>query len=82
MSTSEVIVKTATSPEWLNQTFLENILSKHYKNSEVKVKSFEIKPATGKGDSFTSSIFKVHVNIGISSNGSQMEDKVRRKKKL
>lgn len=47
-------------PTWLNEKFVENILNKHEKNS--KVKSLTIKPCGGKGESYSSTMYRVGVH--------------------
>lgn len=45
-------------PDWLDQSFLESALG-NYLDQKVVIESFAVEPATGKGENFASSMFRV-----------------------
>lgn len=45
-------------PGWLDQSFLEPALG-NYLDDKVVIESFAVEPATGKGENFASSMFRV-----------------------
>ncbi len=49
-------------PKWLDQNFLEKSIRKHSKKDFVSIQSFNIVPATAKGENFASTMFRVSVN--------------------
>ena len=51
-----------TSVSWLNKTFLETALSTGYSNSTLNITKYEVKPAVGKGDNYTSDLYRVKVH--------------------
>lgn len=48
-------------PVWLNETFIERILQKHFNEQNLKVKSLEIQECGGKGESYASIMYRVGV---------------------
>ena len=52
----------ASSASWLNKTFLETALSAGYSNSALNITKYEVKPAVGKGDNYTSDLYRVKVH--------------------
>ncbi|KAK2581489.1 hypothetical protein KPH14_005154 [Odynerus spinipes] len=51
------------APPWLNIDLVENILQKSKKNDSIRVIDIFIKPATAKGDNYTSDMYRVIVEI-------------------
>lgn len=45
-------------PEWLDQSFLESALA-NYLDDKVVIESFSIEAATGKGENYASSMYRV-----------------------
>lgn len=45
-------------PDWLDQSFLELALG-NYLNDKVVIESSAVEPATGKGENFASSMYRV-----------------------
>lgn len=58
-----VITEVFSTPKWLNNEFLEKHLQKYYKDNGIKVISFDVKPATGKGENYASLIHRVCVQF-------------------
>jgi hypothetical protein len=52
---------TTSSVPWLNKTFLQTALSNGFSTSTLNVTKFEVKPAVGKGDNYTSDLYRVKV---------------------
>lgn len=46
-------------PAWLNDSFIENILRKHYQDEALTVKNLKIRQCGGKGDSYASLMYRV-----------------------
>lgn len=76
----QVIESNATSysiPKWLDEQFLEENLRNHYK-TDVKVINFVAKSTAGKGENFSSSLYRVCVTFSFTSkSSSMMENSVR-----
>ena len=52
-----------TSPvSWLNKTFLETALRTGYSTPTLNVTNYDVKPAVGKGDIYTSDLYRVKVH--------------------
>jgi len=52
-----------TSPvSWLNKTFLETVLSAGYSTSALNITKYEVKSAVGKGENYTSDLYRVKVH--------------------
>ena len=49
------------APEWLNSDFLEEHLKNFFDNTQLKIVSFELKPATAKGENYASTLYRVKV---------------------
>lgn len=52
-------------PQWLNVQFVEKNLRNYYKNDGVKIVDFYVKPFSAKENGFTSSIYRVKVNLNV-----------------
>ena len=50
-----------SSASWLNKTFLQTALSAGYNTSALIITKYEVKPAVGKGDNYTSDLYRVKV---------------------
>jgi len=59
---SDVISLLTSSASWLNKTFLDTALSAGYTSSALYVTKYEVKPAVGKGDNYTSDLYRVKVH--------------------
>jgi len=51
-----------SSASWLNKTFLQTALSAGYSTSPLNITKYEVKPAVGKGDNYTSDLYRVKVH--------------------
>jgi hypothetical protein len=51
-----------SSASWLNKTFLDTALSAGYSNSTLNITKYEVKPAVGKGENYTSDLYRVKVH--------------------
>jgi len=51
-----------SSASWLNKTFLQTVLSARYSTSPQHITKYEVKPAVGKGDNYTSDLYRVKVH--------------------
>jgi hypothetical protein len=61
-SLQDTCLLTTSSVSWLNKTFLETVLSVGYSTSTLNITKFEVKPAVGKGDNYTSDLYRVKVH--------------------
>lgn len=59
-------------PAWLTGKFLEKNLQNHYKNNDVKVINFEVKPIATSGECYTSTIHRVKVTISNDVNNNSI----------
>lgn len=50
-------------PTWLNEPLFENVLQNIEKNKTIAVSGITIKPATAKGDNYTSDMYRVSVTF-------------------
>jgi Ecdysteroid kinase-like family len=46
-------------PSWLNEAFIQDILQKHDRNQDLRVKSLQIQQCGGKGDSYASMMYRI-----------------------
>jgi hypothetical protein len=53
---------TASSAPWLNRGFLETALRTGYSVPTLTVTKYDVKPAVGKGDNYTSDLYRVKVH--------------------
>lgn len=60
----------AEAPAWLNQKFVEKIITNCDEYSGVKVTNISVKPATAKGDNYTSDMLRVTIDYTDSKTGS------------
>lgn len=62
-----------TQHSFLNKTFFENVLQKKHNDPGLVVDSFELKPALGKGENYSSDIIRAVINFttGISDQHSE-----------
>jgi hypothetical protein len=51
-----------SSASWLNKTFLDTALTSGYSNSTLNITKYEVKPAVGKGDNYSSDLYRVKAN--------------------
>ena len=51
-----------SSASWLNKIFLETVLSAGYRTSTLNITKYEVKPAVGKGENYTSDLYRVKVH--------------------
>lgn len=58
---TELHSDTFSIPKWLDNKFFEEHLQNYYKNDEIEVISYDRKPATGKGENYSSVIYRVNV---------------------
>lgn len=57
-------------PKWLNKVFLSKFLRKHYGDENLKIHSFQVTPASAKGENYTSLLFRVVVQYTVYGNVS------------
>jgi hypothetical protein len=50
-----------SSAPWLTKTYLQTALNSRYSISALNITKYEAKPAVGKGDNYTSDIYRVKV---------------------
>lgn len=50
-------------PVWLNNQFLEQHLRQYFKDNDLKVVNFHAKSATGKGENFASSLYRLTLKL-------------------
>ncbi|XP_069690937.1 uncharacterized protein [Periplaneta americana] len=62
----------ASSPEWLNKSFLEKVLRSADDDPSITVTSVDINPATAPGDNYMSMIYRIKVHM---IKGGQMQNK-------
>lgn len=46
---------------WLNSEFLESHLQSYFRDKQIKIASYEVKPATAKGENYASYLYRVKV---------------------
>lgn len=51
------------APDWLNSDFLEKHLQKYFDNTQIRIVSFELKPATAKGENYASTLYRVKISF-------------------
>ena len=51
-----------SSASWLNKTFLQTALSAGYSTSTLNITKYEVKPAVGEGENYTSDLYRVKVH--------------------
>lgn len=68
---SEMALET---PAWLNQCFTEKVLRKSENDNSIQVIEISAKPATAKGDNYTSDMIRVTVEFSRDQ-GSRTEKK-------
>jgi hypothetical protein len=61
-SVQDTCLLTTSSASWLNKTFLETVLGAGYRTSTINVIKYEVKPAFGKGENYTSDLYQVKVH--------------------
>lgn len=49
----------------LDNKFFEQYLQNYYKNNEIQVNNFNRESATGKGENFSSDIYRVNVSFTV-----------------
>ena len=61
-SVQDTCLLTTSSASWLNKTYLETVLSAGYSTSTRHITKYEVKPAVGKGENYTSDLYRVKVH--------------------
>ncbi|XP_023726683.1 uncharacterized protein LOC111874986 [Cryptotermes secundus] len=54
--------ETPSTAKWLHKKFLETVLRKGDNTPTLKVTSYDVKPAVGKGDNYTSDLYRVKIH--------------------
>ena len=62
----------AKTPEWLNSEFVEKVLKNAENDDTIKVKDVATKPATAKGDNYTSDMIRATVEYSRGKTGSKV----------
>lgn len=50
-------------PEWLNESFIQNILRNEHKDSKIEINSMKVQECGGKGENYASLMFRVLVDF-------------------
>ncbi|XP_058978547.1 uncharacterized protein LOC131802377 [Musca domestica] len=58
------------APSWINQEFLEKVLTQYENNVDVEVVQFDLSPASMKGDHYASIMFRCKVQYRFDKNAS------------
>ena len=61
-SVQDTCLLTTSSASWLNKTFLQTVLSAGCNTSTLNITKYEVKPAVGKGENYTSDLYRVTVH--------------------
>lgn len=65
------------APSWLNLNFMEEVLKSSENDSTIRVVDVLSKPATAKGDNYTSDMYRVNVEYSRKNkNNRQVVEKV------
>lgn len=52
-------------PDWLNKSYMENVLQRYQKDASLKVNSIKISQCGGVGDSYASVMYRVLVEVHL-----------------
>lgn len=61
LNESELTSPNISVPNWINIDFLENHLQKYFPDKPFRIVSFDVKPATAKGENYASFLYRVNV---------------------
>ena len=50
-------------PDWLTESFIQDILQKQHKDASIEINSMNVQECGGKGENYTSDMFRVGVNF-------------------
>ncbi|XP_011063493.1 PREDICTED: uncharacterized protein LOC105151471 [Acromyrmex echinatior] len=64
-----------TSKKWLNQCFVENILRKSEDDNSIQVTNIFSKPATNKGDNYTSDMIRITAEYSRDQNSYRIKER-------
>lgn len=64
------------TPKWLDCAFMEKVLRKEENNNMVKVINMNTKPATNKGDNYTSDMIRVVTEYTCDQGGCKTKKKI------
>lgn len=67
--------KMAVGPDWLNAEFALKVLRKYENDESIEMKEMICKPATAKGDNYTSEMIRVSLEYSRSENGQKKVEK-------
>ncbi|XP_011705241.1 PREDICTED: uncharacterized protein LOC105460486 [Wasmannia auropunctata] len=68
-------VNTVEAPSWLNQCFVEKILRNSEDDNSIQVINMFSKPATSKGDNYTSDIMRITIEFSRDQDGRKITEK-------
>lgn len=63
------------APDWLNSTFVEGVLRNSEKDDTIQVVEITTKPATNKGDNYTSDMHRTTVEFTRREGGKLLTEK-------
>ncbi|KAL2747885.1 uncharacterized protein V1477_003780 [Vespula maculifrons] len=63
------------TPSWMNLEFVEKIMRKSKNDDSIRVLNIFIKPATAKGDNYTSDMYRVSVEISFKRGNQEVTKK-------
>ncbi|XP_066584096.1 uncharacterized protein [Prorops nasuta] len=63
-------------PDWLNKDFVERVLRKSEADETIRVIDIFVKPATSKGDNYTSDMLRVTVEFSHQQGKKMIKDKI------
>lgn len=67
---------TTVLPTWFDARYLQNILRRAEKDESIEISNLIIKPATNKGDNYSSELYRVTVEfLGANSDNNIREKK-------
>lgn len=69
-------------PQWLDKEFLEQHLQNYFKNKEIQVINFDVKPVVGKGENYFSCIYRVNVSFSFTTKKDDVSKVYQIKSKL
>jgi hypothetical protein len=55
-------LETSSLPSWLHKSFLETALRNGDNTATLRITSYDVKPAVGKGDNYTSDLYRVRIH--------------------
>jgi len=62
-------------PTWLNLCFVEKILQKSEDDNSIRVIDIFSKPATSKGDNYTSDMIRINIEFSRDQGGRKITEK-------